>query len=220
MIFNVRNYGAAGDGSHNPRQGIPHAIDACHARGGGRVLLEGGHVYRSGALVLRSHVELHLEMGAVLKASSQLEDFDLFKSGFRPPAKSSVPSYTNCEYAGGPVLYFLYAKDCEYISITGDGTIDGNEEIYHGTVTPWHIDGSFYPRMPLIFLEHTEHLTLRQVTLTKSAFWTVHMVGCNDVLIDGIRILNSLNMANCDGIDPDHCQNVRNANCHNHCPDD
>ena len=220
MIFNVRNYGAAGDGSHNDTQAIQTAIDDCHARGGGKVLLEGGHVYRSGALVLRSHVELHLEMGAVLKASSQLEDFDLFKSGFRPPAKSSVPSYTNCEYAGGPVLYFLYAKDCEYISITGDGTIDGTEEIYHGTVTPWHIDGSFYPRMPLIFLEHTEHLTLRQVTLTKSAFWTVHMVGCNDVLIDGIRILNSLNMANCDGIDPDHCQNVRIANCHIQCADD
>ena len=80
MIFNVRNYGAAGDGSHNDTQAIQTAIDDCHARGGGKVLLEGGHVYRSGALVLRSHVELHLEMGAVLKASSQLEDFDLFKS--------------------------------------------------------------------------------------------------------------------------------------------
>jgi polygalacturonase len=72
----------------------------------------------------------------------------------------------------------------------------------------------------MLFLENVEHLTITQVTLEKSAFWTVHMVGCRDVLIDGIRILNNMRMANCDGIDPDHCQNVRIANCHIECADD
>ena len=48
----------------------------------------------------------------------------------------------------------------------------------------------------------------------------MHLVGCKDVLIDGIRILNNLRMANCDGIDPDHCQNVRICNCHIECADD
>lgn len=54
----------------------------------------------------------------------------------------------------------------------------------------------------------------------KSAFWTTHLVGCEDVLISGIRILNNLRMANCDGIDPDHCKNVRITNCHIECADD
>ncbi len=83
-----------------------------------------------------------------------------------------------------------------------------------------HIDGWFYPRVPLLFLEDVSHLTLQQVTLKNSAFWTVHMVGCRDVLIDGIRILNNLQMANCDGIDPDHCRDVRIANCHIETADD
>ena len=106
------------------------------------------------------------------------------------------------------------------MAITGSGTIDGNEAIFYGVETKWHIEGAFYPRAPLLFLENVSRLTITGVTLANSAFWTVHMVGCRDVLIDGIRILNNLRMANCDGIDPDHCQNVRIANCHIECADD
>lgn len=95
------------------------------------------------------------------------------------------------------------------MAITGFGKIDGNEEIFYGKVTKWHIDGYFYPRVPLLFLENVRHLTIQQVTLTGSAFWTTHLVGCKEVLIEGIRIINNLRLANCDGIDPDHCNNVR-----------
>lgn len=220
MIYNVHDYGAIGDGTHNDAPAIQAAIDACHNNGGGRVVLSGGHTYRSGTLVLRSYVELHLEMGAVLQGSDYLEDYNLFGKGKTSYEGISIPTYENCEYTGQPTLFFLYAKDCEYISITGSGKIHGNEEIFYGTVTKWHIDGSFYPRVPLLFLEHITHLTITQVTLTKSAFWTTHMVGCEDVLIDGIRVLNNLRLANCDGIDPDHCKNVRIVNCHFETADD
>ena len=220
MIYDVNSFGAVGDGSTNDTNAIQAAIDACAKAGGGRVLFTGGHIYRAGALVLHSYVELHLEMGAVLKASDCVDDFNLFEEGPARITKITVPTYENCEYTGGPALHFIYAKDCEYVSITGSGKIDGNESIFYGTVTPWHIDGSFYPRVPLLFLENISHLTLRDVTLTGSGFWTTHLVGCKDVLIDGIRILNNLKLANCDGIDPDHCQNVRIANCHIECADD
>lgn len=220
MDYNILQFGAAGDGITNDTASIQAAIDACAAAGGGRVVLPGGRTYRSGALILCSNLELHLEMGAVLKGSDQIEDYILFGDKSARSGGAQVPSYENCEYNGAPVHYFLYGKDCENIAITGFGKIDGNEEIFYGEITKWHIEGSFYPRAPMLFLKKTSHLTIRDVTLANSAFWTVHLVGCRDVLIDGIRILNNLRLANCDGIDPDHCQNVRISNCHVECADD
>ncbi len=211
MIYNVFDYGAKGDGLTNDAEAIQKAIDEC-SENGGQVLLPGGHVFRSGSLVLRSNVELHVANGAILKASDNIEDFNLF-SKKREEKALDVPTYENCDYEGKPELFFIYSYATENVRITGSGTIDGNEEIFYGTVTKWHIDGAFYPRMPLLYLEDVHNLTIKDVVLTHSAFWTVHMIGCQDVLIDGIRIHNNTRLANSDGIDPDHCQNVRIANC-------
>ena len=219
MQYDVLSFGAVGDGIHNDTAAIQAAIDACCANGGGRVLLPGGRIYRSGALRLGSCMELHLQAGAVLKGSDRLEDYRLF-SDHAMPREREVPSYVNSEYNGAPTHFFLYAKDCHDLSITGSGILDGNEEIFYGQVTKWHIEGLFYPRAPMLFAENTDHLTIENVTFRRSAFWTVHLVGCRDVLISGIRILNNLRMANCDGIDPDHCQNVRIQGCHIECADD
>ncbi|MDY6306366.1 MAG: glycosyl hydrolase family 28 protein [Oribacterium sp.] len=219
-MFNVLDYGAKGDGITLDTQAIQKAIDDCAESGGGQVLLPGGRVYRAGTIILRSHVDFHIESGAILKASDEIGDFNGLHLMAEIPKGMRVPSYSACDYDGNPSLYFVYAKDAEDISLSGQGTIDGNESIFYGEVTETHIDGSFYPRAPLVFLENITHLSVNSLTLCGSAFWTLHMVGCRDVLVDGIRVLNNLRLANCDSIDPDHCQNVRIANCYLQSADD
>lgn len=220
-MYDILKFGAAGDGVTNDAAAIQAAVDACSEAGGGVVLFPGGRVYNSGSVVLKSNVEIHLEPGAVWKASDRIEDYyPLRNNGQITAHESGLPSYLNCEYAGKPFHAFIYALDQENITISGQGTIDGNESIFYGHDSGYHIEGTYYPRVPLLLLEAVKHLTIRDVRLVNCAFWTVHLVGCEDVLIDGIRLLNNLRMANSDGIDPDHCKNVRISNCHIECGDD
>jgi hypothetical protein len=55
---------------------------------------------------------------------------------------------------------------------------------------------------------------IRDVTIKEGAYWTVHLIGCNEAVIEGINLLNNLKIRNGDGIDLDHSKNVRIANCH------
>ena len=78
----------------------------------------------------------------------------------------------------------------------------------------------FDPRPHVLTLINIEKTVIRDVTIRNSAYWTVHLIGCNDVSIDGISILNNLKIRNGDGIDVDHSKNVRIANCHIESGDD
>ncbi len=220
MIYDIRDYGAVGDGTHNDTSAIQAAVDKCSSNGGGQVLLAGNRTYRSGTVILRSNVEFYIEKGTVLKASDSISDFDMTGNADTEHDQVNIPTYENCEYDGRPGLFFLFAINADDITITGEGSIDGNEEIFYGKVTPYHIDGSFYPRVPLIFLENVINLTVTNITLKRSAFWTLHMVGCRFVTIQNITILNNRLLANCDGIDPDHCKNVHIRGCHIESADD
>lgn len=219
-MINVLEMGAVGDGKTLDSPVIQKALDECRDKGGGVVCLPGGKEYKCGSLILYSNTELHIETGATIKASDDMKDYKSFGEITKNVDDGGVPSYINCEYNGKPANFFIYACGGENIRITGGGTIDGREEMYYGLVTQYHIEGKYYPRTPLLFIENVKHFTVKDVTLTRSAFWTLHMVGCEDVLVEGIRILNNMKLANCDGIDPDHCRNVRIIGCHIETADD
>jgi len=218
--YNILDYGAIADDSTNNAKAIQKAIDECHENGGGKVIIPGGNIFRSGYLVLKSNVELYLENGATLKATDNIDDLYYNGKPQEELKELNRPTYEMCDYNGAPSMCFIFCNSAENIAITGLGKIDGNEKIFYGKDEKWHIDGYFYPRAPLLYLINVKHLTIKDVTLTGSAFWTTHLIGCKDVLIMGIRILNNLKLANCDGIDPDHCQNVRIIGCHIECADD
>jgi polygalacturonase len=64
-----------------------------------------------------------------------------------------------------------------------------------------------------VFMIECQNLTIRDVTIKDPAFWALRTTGCNELLIDGIRILTDLMVPNADGVDIDRCQNVRIVNC-------
>lgn len=216
MDFNVLDYGAVGDGNANDASAIQKAIDACSNSGGGRVVLAGGRIYQSSTLTLKSMVELHLEKGAVLKASGYLEDYFQPNAGIKDQGTERIGTPVTLK----PSYVFLYAKDADYISISGSGIIDGNCYAFVKRVSPYYVTGDFYPRPTMIYVEHCNHISFQGVTLQNAPFWTLHPAGCDDVLISNIRILNPLDVANSDGIDPDHSSNVRILGCHIACADD
>ena len=202
--YDVFSFGAKGDGETDDAVAIQKAIDRCSAEGGGVVLFPRNHVFLTGPVELKSNVELRLEATATLKANPDEKIYQLSAFG------------ENC----GEGMLWLWAKDAENISITGKGTIHGNGIAFMGAeledsyeLKPL-ADQSFDPRPHVLTLTNVKNLTIRDVTIKEGAYWTVHLIGCNEAVIDGINLLNNLKIRNGDGIDLDHSKNVRIANCH------
>ena len=203
-IYDVTTAGAVGDGKTDDAQAIQRMIDRCSAEGGGRVLLPRNHVFMAGPLELKSNVELYLEATATLKAHPDESIYHLSAFGKNE----------------GEGMLWLYANDAENISITGKGTIHGNGIAFMGAeledsyeLKPL-ADQTFDPRPHVLTLTNVRNLSIRDVTIKEGAYWTVHLIGCNEAVIDGINLLNNLKIRNGDGIDIDHSKNVRIANCH------
>ncbi len=181
-----------------------------------KLIIDGNKTYQCGNIKLISNLTLIIEKGATI----QLIDHDNFDLNISRKTDLDVPSFENCDYNGQPSKYFIHGFNLNNITIDGEGIIDGNEKLFYGNITKWHIEGSYYPRIPLLYFENCKNLTIKNITLTKSAFWTTHLVGCEDVLIDGLKIYNNLRMTNCDGIDPDCCRNITIKNCYIESADD
>jgi polygalacturonase len=184
--FNVRQFGAQGDGQTKDTKAIQSAIDAAGVTGG-TVYFPPGK-YLSGTLRLRSHVTVFLDAGATLISSPDQDDFD-------PYEKLSFKSYSDDETTDFHYA-LLCGQDVEHVGVVGPGTIDGNRPKRHG------------PKP--IALKCCRHVAVRDITIRNSPNYNISLLGCDHVNIEGVTILNGY----CDGIDPDCCHHVRIANCY------
>lgn len=193
---------------------IQLAIDKIHEQGGGRVIIPAGR-WRSGRLILKSNVNLHLEADAHLYFSGEIEDF--LPTVFTRHAGVEVMSLGACIYA--------YKQD--NIAITGRGTLYGpskgsildqqmtqnviekfvplerpvEERIYDGAndspiLLPAFISPTFCTN---VFIEG--------VTLERTAFWNIVPIYCDKVIIRGVTV-NSVGIPKGDGIDIVSSKNV------------
>ena len=202
QVYNVCQYGAVGNGKADDAIAIQKAIDLCSVEGGGQVLLPANHTFLAGSIQLKSNVNLHIEANATLLANPDESIYHLSAFGANE----------------GEGMMWLYANDAENISITGVGTISGNGVAFMGAELEDSYElkpvTTFDPRPHVLTLTGVRNLIVRDVTIRDGAYWTLHLVGCDGAVIDGINLLNNLKIRNGDGIDVDHSRNVRIANCH------
>ncbi len=198
-MFNIADYGAL-KGSTVPATGaIAAAIAAADQAGGGTVVVPAG-TYITGAIRLRSNIELHLSPGAVLSFSTDPADY--------PPLEARWEGVQRQVHSP-----CIFGSELVNVSVTGSGTLNGNG-------APWwekhrhHPEELEYPRPTLIGFYDCERVTLRDVTLLNSPSWTVNPILCRNVAVDNINILNPADSPNTDGINPESCNGVRITGCH------
>jgi polygalacturonase len=215
LTLRIDDYGAVADGATINTIPIQRSIDQCAKMGGGTVYVPAG-VFVSGAVRLRSRVNLHLEAGSVLRGSDTLEHYLL----------------------EGKRVGLIFTQDADNVSITGYGTIDGNGDHFMDLTTPKKIDsmGSAWTRQKgrfrevaqgvgdgpvvpkerpfqMIIFSNCRNVTLRDVRVTNSPFWTIHCADCDGVVVSGLSISGNMLVPNNDGIDFTSCSNVRMSDC-------
>ncbi|MGM0125996.1 polygalacturonase [Enterococcus sp. AZ194] len=196
-MFNILDFGASETQLNT--EAIQAAINQANQTGGGRVVIPAG-TYLTGALFLKSNVELYLTSGAVLQFSDNQKDYPVVASRWEGVHKEV---YASC----------IYAENEENIAVTGFGVLDGNGEAW------WDVfrnkrEELQYPRPKLISFHSCKRVTISGIHMKNSPSWTVNPILCENVTVDNIFIKNPADSPNTDGIDPESCKNVRISNCH------
>jgi len=236
--FVITRYGAVGDGERDCTRAFQRAIAACSRAGGGRVVVPSG-VFHTGAIHLRSNVNLHVTKGATIKFS-------------RDPKNYLPLVFTRWE--GMELMNyspFIYAFEQTNIAITGTGIIDGNasceywwpwkgrtgcgwkkgdpiqtparnklyEMVAAGTPVRERIFGEgSYLRPSFIQPYRSRNVLIEGVTLRHSPMWQIHPVLCTNVTVRNVNIereagATSQTGPNSDGCDPESCKDVLIEGC-------
>jgi len=201
-VFDVREFGAKGDGKTVDTVAIQKALDECGSAGGGIVRFPAG-TYLSKPITVRTKTTVQIDAGAKLQATGDQSAF--LKSGTNWLAARS----------GGDFIPFIGGKDLSDVTITGSGTIDGGGENWWGPAedarrkTP----GYTLPRPNLIVLTGCRNLRVENITLQNSPKFHLVPTDCDGVVISNVTITAPERAANTDAIDPSACRHVLITKC-------
>lgn len=230
--FNISEYGAVGDGKTDCTDAFKKAIDVCHSEGGGHVVVPEG-IYLTGAIHLKSNVNLHVKKDATILFSQDYKKY-------LPVVYTRFEGVECMNYSP-----FIYAYEQENLAITGEGTLDGQAD--HETWWPWtgsprhgwkkgmphqrqDRDSLFqmaedgvpvekrvygkghYMRVNFIQFYRCKNILIEGVTLHRSPMWEIHPVLCENVTVQKVRVIS--HGPNNDGCNPESCKNVLIKDCY------
>jgi polygalacturonase len=207
-VYDVRDYGAKGDGKTLDHIAINKAIEAANADGGGQVVLSAG-TYLCGSIRMKSNVDLHLTAGArILAAPASMKAYD----------ESEV--FGAPEYQDGGHTYFhnslIWAEGQQNVSITGRGMIDGEGLTKKDTEKGGNVQGgSIGTGDKAIALKLCRNVTIRDITIYRGGHFAIIVTGCDIGTIDNVTI-----DTNRDGIDIDCCKYITVSNTKVNTPND
>jgi len=213
----LTQYGAKGDGKTLCTEAFSRAIDELSRQGGGRLSVPQG-VWFTGPIVLKSHVNLHLEKGAVILFSGDMNLYPVIETNYEGELRKHCQS---------PVS----AVGQTDIAITGQGIIDGNgicwrplkkEKVTEGQWKKYTSKGGVFPRSTmwypseervkmrpvLLYLESCRNVLLQGVTFQNSPNWCLHPLLCENLIVDQVMVRNPAYAQNGDAIDVESCRNV------------
>ncbi len=206
QIFDIRDFGARGDGRTLATRALQAAVEACHQARGGVVYVPAG-TYLIGTVQLKSWVTLHLAAGATLLGSGDGRDY----YPAREIPLGGVPG--DATLRDGHVG-LLYAVNAENITFEGPGTIDGQGGEFrrgpHGTPPPSGRGGDRRPFQLLLY--RCRQVRVRDLTFIRGAYHCLRLVECRFAWFDNLHIFNRVN-GNNDGFHFISCEYAHVNGC-------
>uniref|UniRef100_A0A0E0ESM1 Pectate lyase superfamily protein domain-containing protein n=1 Tax=Oryza meridionalis TaxID=40149 RepID=A0A0E0ESM1_9ORYZ len=203
-VYDLREFGGVGDGRTLNTEAFVAAVASIAERGGGRLVVPAGR-WLTAPFNLTSRMTLFLAAGAEILG---VQDERYW------PLMSPLPSYGyGREHRGPRYGSLIHGQDLKDVTITGqNGTINGQGQSWWSKFRKKVLN---HTRGPLVQLMRSSNITISNITLRDSPFWTLHIYDCKDVTISDTTILAPIVGApNTDGIDPDSCENVVIKNCY------
>lgn len=196
-VYNVRDFGAAGDGVSIDSPAINAAIEQAASKGGGVVLLPAG-VYSSYSIRLKDNITLRLEEGAVIKAAKPTRN-----QGYDEAEPNEWDMYQDFGHSHwqNSLIWGIGLKN---LRIEGKGLIDGTDALSRGLGRK----GPVAEANKALALKNCQNVTIKGVSFLQCGHFALLLTGVDNLLIDGV-----LADTNRDAFDIDCCENVKIRNC-------